>query len=86
MSDKLDERMNGILSAVREHWSKYGLPPSLRWLGETVGIPTTSMVVYYIDKLVEEGKLRLGSAPGGKTKILRPDESLPTQAEVHPAG
>ena len=46
-----------IVEFIREYTDEHGWPPSYREIGDECDIKSTSNVKYWIDKLVEEGRL-----------------------------
>jgi repressor LexA len=54
---KLSERQRDILDFIREFQRQYGYPPTIRQIGEKVGISSTSVVNYNLNKLEKEGYL-----------------------------
>ncbi len=82
--DKLSERQSEILSFIRTFQRESGYPPTIRQIGESVGISSTSVVNYNLNKLEKGGYLtrdlkvsqglRLANgpdAPGGRGDVLR---------------
>lgn len=54
---KLSERQNRMLDFIRIFGSDNGYPPSIREIGKAVGITSTSVVNYNLNRLVDEGYL-----------------------------
>ncbi|MBI4315247.1 MAG: repressor LexA [Chloroflexi bacterium] len=82
--DKLSERQSEILSFIRTFQRESGYPPTIRQIGESVGISSTSVVNYNLNKLEKGGYLtrdlkvsrglRLAHGPdalGGLGDVLR---------------
>ncbi|MBI3362672.1 MAG: repressor LexA [Chloroflexi bacterium] len=55
--DKLSERQQGMLAFIREFTGENGYPPTIRQIGEAVGISSTSVVNYNLNKLEKDGYL-----------------------------
>lgn len=53
----LTERQQGILRFLQEFTDENGYPPSIREIGKAVGISSTSVVNYNLNRLVDEGYL-----------------------------
>jgi len=66
------DRRQMLFDAVWEHWELYKLPPTIRWLRDETGISSTSIVQYWLKKLVEEGTLTIGQTGTGTRKVLSP--------------
>ena len=58
MSRKLSERQNNILKYIEEYVDERGYPPSIREIGDQVGISSTSVVDYNLKILEREGRIR----------------------------
>jgi len=53
--NKLSERQRGMLDFIRRFSIENGYPPTIRQIGEHVGISSTSVVNYNLHKLEREG-------------------------------
>jgi len=54
---KLTDRQQRILEYIQQFSMEYGYPPSIRQIGKSVGISSTSVVNYNLNRLVDEGYL-----------------------------
>ncbi|MGH2621548.1 MAG: transcriptional repressor LexA [Anaerolineales bacterium] len=54
---KLSERQRKMVDFIRKFSQRSGYPPSIREIGEAVGISSTSVVNYNLNRLVEYGYL-----------------------------
>jgi repressor LexA len=54
---KLTDRQRRILDYIQDFSTENGYPPSIRQIGASVGISSTSVVNYNLNRLVEEGFL-----------------------------
>jgi len=54
---KLTERQRRMLDHIQRFTVENGYPPSIRQIGKAVGISSTSVVNYNLNRLVEEGYL-----------------------------
>lgn len=54
---KLSDRQRKMLDFIQRYSRDQGYPPSIREIGEAVGISSTSVVNYNLNRLVEEGYL-----------------------------
>jgi repressor LexA len=52
MTSKISKRQEAILQYIHQFDGKHGFVPSIREIGEEVGISSTSVVRYNIEKLV----------------------------------
>ncbi len=53
----LSERQRSILAFIREYTEEYGYPPTMREIGDSVGISSTSVVSYNLNILESKGYL-----------------------------
>lgn len=53
----LSERQERIIAFIREYRDEHGFPPTIREIGKAVGISSTSVVKYNLERLEEKGKL-----------------------------
>lgn len=58
MSRKLSERQKNILKYIEAYVDERGYPPSIREIGDQVGISSTSVVDYNLKVLEREGRIR----------------------------
>ena len=56
-SRPLSERQSTILCFVEEYVQQHSHPPTIRDIGQGVGISSTSNVIYHINRLIEHGYL-----------------------------
>jgi repressor LexA len=56
-SKGLGERHQRILDFIQEYQRKYKHPPSIREIGQSCGISSTSVVNYYLDQLEKSGSI-----------------------------
>jgi repressor LexA len=54
---KLSERQKGIIEYIKTFQRDSGYPPTIRQIGEAVGISSTSVVNYNLNKLEKDGYL-----------------------------
>jgi repressor LexA len=72
---RLSDRQQGILRHIWEFTRRRGYPPSIREIGHAVGITSTSVVNYNLDRLEQEGLIErdrgysrgLRLSPAGET-------------------
>ncbi len=89
--DELTERQQAILSFIRAEIQKRGYPPSVREIGEAVGLSSSSTVHAHLSHLEEMGYIRRDPTKpraievlvGNETAIYRQDiVSLPIVGKV----
>ena len=57
-AEELSDRQLRVLEAIREWMSEHGYPPSVREIGDAVGLTSTSSVAYQLRVLERKGFLR----------------------------
>ncbi|MFM7045439.1 MAG: helix-turn-helix domain-containing protein, partial [Ilumatobacteraceae bacterium] len=57
-TDKLTDRQRGILAVIEESMRTKGYPPSVREIGEVVGLTSPSTVHSHLESLQRMGYLR----------------------------
>jgi repressor LexA len=57
VSVSLSERQERILAFIRQFGDEHGFPPTIREIGKAVGISSTSVVKYNLERLEEKGRL-----------------------------
>src|SRR5687768_7197176 len=55
---RLSDRQQRILDFVEEYMNEHGYPPSIREIGQAVGISSTSVVDYNLKALERSGRIR----------------------------
>jgi repressor LexA len=55
MSERLTEQQERILHCIREWVAEYGENPSVREIGDRVGLSSTSSVAYHLRRMRERG-------------------------------
>ncbi|WP_130348536.1 transcriptional repressor LexA [Herbihabitans rhizosphaerae] len=80
----LPARQRRVLEVIRAHVDKNGYPPSVREIGEAVGLTSTSSVAYQLKALEQKGFLRRDPNRPRAIGVLPPDVD-PSQVPVdHP--
>jgi repressor LexA len=72
MSRKLSERQNNILKYIEEYVDERGYPPSIREIGDQVGISSTSVVDYNLKILEREGRIRRDREVSRGLELVKP--------------
>ncbi|MGJ7904931.1 transcriptional repressor LexA [Actinopolyspora sp. H202] len=57
-NDELTSRQRSVLDTIRQWMRDYGYPPSVREIGDTVGLTSTSSVAYQLRVLEKRGHLK----------------------------
>jgi repressor LexA len=79
---KLSDRQRRILDFVAKYTGEHGYPPSIREIGQAVGITSTSVVDYNLKALERSGLIRrdkevsrglglVGQTPAPKSRVIR---------------
>jgi hypothetical protein len=84
------QKMAIVLNYINEYIKNAGYQPSYREIGAAVGFTSTSLVKYYIDKLIDAGMLERaphvsrGFTRKGEKIIFQYMEKLPTGKTIRP--
>ncbi|GAA4863425.1 transcriptional repressor LexA [Saccharopolyspora rosea] len=87
-SDELSERQRKVLEAIREWMREHGYPPSVREIGDAVGLTSTSSVAYQLRVLERKGYLRRDPHRPRTVGVLvagTEQESAESEAQAKPA-
>lgn len=71
---ELSPRQRKILATIREFMDRYGYPPTIRQIGEAVGISSTSVVSYNLDVLERKGFLARDPEVSRGLRLVEEDE------------
>ena len=88
-SDELTTRQRRVLDVIKDWVNRYGYPPSVREIGEEVGLTSTSSVSHQLGALQRKGYLRRDPnrprAVGVLTAAADPDGSITGAVPTDPA-
>jgi repressor LexA len=73
----LSQRQRQILDHIKNHLLQKGYPPSVREIGEAVGLASSSTVHFHLSALEEKGYLRRDPTKPRAIEILDPVTDLP---------
>lgn len=80
---KTNCKLESVYDFIVDFNDKNGYCPSLRQIGEKLGISTPSLVKYYLDMLEKNGKILRGAPP--RRIIILPQESKQKKNEKFPS-
>lgn len=80
-AEDLTERQRAILEVIHGHVEAHGYPPSVREIGEAVGLRSTSSVHAQLETLTERGYLRRDATKPRAVEVAR---DLDTGLDVRP--
>lgn len=75
MTAKSDDKELQTLQFISEFVSKFNYPPSVREICANVGFRSTASAQYYLNKLVENGKIRRNTGKNRTLEIIAPEFS-----------
>jgi repressor LexA len=78
---ELTERQQAILRVVREHISQHGYPPTVREIGNAVGLTSTSTVHAHLRALEQRGALRRDAAKPRAMELPDRLQAVPSERE-----
>lgn len=79
--NKLSPRQAGILEFIREYTQSHSRPPTIREIGNAVGISSTSVVNYNLNKLVEMGLLYRDAEVSRGLRLIEPSSGVTAGAK-----
>jgi repressor LexA len=91
LTEELSKRQRGILDFIRGWVDEHGYPPSVREIGEAVGLVSPSSVAYQLKELEKKGHLRRDpNRPRAvdvrqSSDLTADDEAAFNAAQPHPA-
>lgn len=74
---KMSNRQNAILEFIKNEVRDKGYPPSVREIGEAVGLASSSTVHGHLDRLEKKGLIRRDPTKPRAIEILGDDEEVP---------
>ncbi len=80
-ADGLTARQRRVLEVIRESVAHRGYPPSIREIGEAVGLTSTSSVAHQLTTLERKGFLRRDPNRPRAVDVRRPDHTADTAEE-----
>ncbi len=88
MAWRVHQRLEEILTYLRDYTETNGYPPTIREIGEAIGVNSTSQVTYYLEKLEKAGYIvRDPDVSRGLRLVALPSNPAPAprSAPVEPA-
>ena len=70
----LTARQRAVLDSVTAHLRRHGYPPTVREIGQAVGLRSTAGVAWHLDRLVARGHL-VRTAGKARTLALPPEDT-----------
>ncbi|WP_155590376.1 transcriptional repressor LexA [Lysinibacillus cavernae] len=80
---KVSKRQEDILAFIKEEVRAKGYPPSVREIGEAVGLASSSTVHGHLARLEQKGFIRRDPTKPRAIEILEPEESIQKQKVIH---
>lgn len=86
MAKKLSERQQKVLGFLEDFIDENGYPPTVREIMNGVGLTSTSLVTYYLDKLEKHGLLERESAISRGIRLTSEPREIETPSDNLLAG
>ncbi len=80
---KVSKRQEAILAFIKEEVRAKGYPPSVREIGEAVGLASSSTVHGHLARLEQKGLIRRDPTKPRAIEILEPEDSIQKQHVIH---
>ena len=71
-----------ILTAIKDYASTHGKPPTIREIGEAVGISASSHVHYHLAMLEKQGRITRASRESRGIQLVRPATALRVEGAI----
>lgn len=80
--EKLTDRQKDILDTIKKCIAKNGYPPTVREIGEIVGLSSPATIHFHLTKLEEKKYLRKDSSKNRTIELLVPNEYIEKDDKV----
>ena len=80
---KVSKRQEDILAFIKDEVRAKGYPPSVREIGEAVGLASSSTVHGHLARLEQKGLIRRDPTKPRAIEILEPEDSIQKQSVIH---
>ena len=84
MKKELSERQQNVFNFIQTHIKVHGYPPTVREIGEAIGVKSTSLVTYYLKQLEERGLITREASKSRAILLTQESglsESIPVQID-----
>ncbi len=68
----LPERQQKVLACIEQYVEEHGFPPTVREIGDAIGVNSTSLVSYYLKRLEEQGLISREPAMSRAIQLTTP--------------
>src|SRR5207245_11405495 len=82
MGKGLTRRQREILTFVQRYADAHGYPPSVREIGQALGLTSSSTVHSHLSALGKKGYLRRAASKPRALEVLRKEHEIPSQKVV----
>ena len=55
--NQIEERKQAIYDFINSFTREYHYPPTIREIGHGIGVHSTSMILFYLNQLIDDGKI-----------------------------
>lgn len=80
--EKLTNRQSEALTALKKFIAKRGYPPTVRELGEMLGLSSSATTQFHLTKLAEKGYIKKVDAKNRTIELLVPNEYIEKDEKV----
>lgn len=80
--EKLTDRQKDILDTIKKFIANNGFPPTVREIGEKVGLSSPATIHFHLKKLEEKNYIKKDSAKNRTIELLVPNEYIETDSRV----
>ena len=69
--EKLTDKQIEVLDTLKKYLAKHGYPPTVRELGEILGLSSPATTHFHLDKLEKKGYIKKGKEKNRCIELLR---------------
>ncbi len=80
--EKLTDKQIEVLDTLKKYLAKHGYPPTVRELGEILGLSSPATTHFHLDKLEKKGYIKKGKEKNRCIELLVPNEFLEKDDKV----
>ena len=80
--EKLTDKQIEVLDTLKKYLAKHGYPPTVRELGEILGLSSPATTHFHLDKLEKKGYIKKGKEKNRCIELLVPNEFVEKDDKV----
>lgn len=81
--EKLTNRQQAILVAIKKYMAKHGYPPTVREIGAEVGLKSPATTHFHLDCMAKKGYIKKGDAKNRAIELLVQNEYIEEKGTIN---